>query len=409
MANFISALVGIETGRVFGYKIIEVFSFLPAGFVALLISFGVFWILTLVAEGTIKTTVYTKNERKLRWKPLITLAIVSFIKIISIFLAALGGGLDLTTADRLYLAEKYTYNYIQTLKNESQVVEKVKFEIDKLSCAETNQYSEALQKQIANDLSLKLYYEIKKSNCQYKEKQGKLEISVGEEGYLLDGSSSRQQVVDERDKFDSEKKDKEAQLQQIDISQKLAEAQKDLQDKSFNDFVDIYFTQKYGKSYAEKVKELVNEKTMESLPVGDKAQVLWFKLTTEFRNGLIPTILVTGFIAIFLEFMSWKTFISVLNEPHYKLLYSNKTFQGRMKSVVASLLNFTIHEYYKNLEEKSNRELPNNVSPLVKQPVWQATIQERIREGDSPTIEALVAYYIRQFYRPDPEHRRKKN
>jgi hypothetical protein len=430
-ANLVSACIGIEAGKVFGGKLIQLLVLQGVWQVpiALAINSGVFLALTVVTESRIRTNYYTVGERRWRWRPASSLVVITIIKSLCVFYATLGGALDFTSADKRFLTDKYINNYIQELKAQVDEQQASLNLVDEFFDPKTaDKRKDEIKKELKNDKNpiVQMYRAQKELNLKVDEYRAKKdsdqdpnsrayhngiaaikEINDLTKAMKASGAKFDQsEAQDQKSNSDLSKPDDKNFGLAVSIPRPIfpeegyyrtaVEYLRNPQ-KSSDQFIEEYFNARYGSAYTREVQELLKKK-IEDLPIGDKFHILQIKLKNEWANGLVPSLIASSFVPLFLELMSLLTLWSVFNAPRYKMLYSNRDFQDKIESIHCALIHYIQQKY----EQVAKKE-PTNESkiPLVKEAFWEHTIAQRIREGKSPSIESLIAEYTQQFYKAD--------
>jgi hypothetical protein len=373
---------------------------------------------------------------------------ITVIKLICVLYAALGGALDFTSTDKRFLTDKYINNYMQEI--EAKVDEKQQ-NINLVDEIFDKRTSENRKKRVQEEIDL-----IKDPIVQMYRQQRELSLIIDESKTILkdeknvQGSIKRNRAFhDGRDaikkidnlreamkahgaSFDGNKNQNQSPgitspmqtYANYDLAGNITppifkeeryyrEAVDYLRDPQNSpiSFINKYFTTRYGEAYTRQVLELIENTEIEHLPIGDKAHILQAKLKNEFANSLIPSLLASAFIPLFLEIMSLLTLIAVFNAPRYKMLYSNRDFQDKIESLTCVLIHYMQVKYQQILDEdlleddafKDKQFIFSDkvIRPLVYETLWEQVISQRIREGKSPSIESLISEYTQQFYKLD--------
>jgi len=444
-ANLVSACIGIEAGKVFGGKLIQLLG-IPVGFlqvpIALAINSGIFWALTVVTESRIRTNYYTVGERLWRLRPALSFFVITIIKLLCVLYATLGGALDFTPADKRFLTDKYINNYIQELEAQVDEQQASLNLVDELFDPKTNDTKKnEIKEKLNKDKNPIIQMYRKQSDwCEEAKQNGKdlkrareNEKSTQEQrdAPLGSGRTAIREIDNLRramiargvefDQGESQNQDPDLSLSKGDKFEippcnlsrpvfkeeqyyRTAVEYRRNSQKSSNQFIEEYFKARYGTAYTEEVQELL-KKNIEDLPIGDKAHILQAKLINEFANGLFPSLFASSFVPLFLEAMSLLTLFSVFNAPRYKMLYSNRDFQDKIESIHCALIHYMQQKYEQTVKKRHSDVRPEALEieiPLVYEALWEHIIAQRIREGKSPSIESLVAEYTQQFYKLDP-------
>jgi hypothetical protein len=444
-ANLVSACIGIEAGKVFGGKLIQLLG-IPVGFlqvpIALAINSGIFWALTIVTESRIRTNYYTVGERRWRWRPFSSLIVITFIKSLCVFYATLGGALDFTPADKRFLTDKYINNYIQELKAQVDEQQASLTLVDELFDPKTvDTRKDEIKKELNKDKNPIIQMYRKQSHwCEKAERdrkdlklarenkestQAQRDAPLGSGGTAIREIDSLRRAMIARgvefEQGESQNQDPDLSLSKGDefeippcnLSRPVFKEEQYYRtaveylrnpQKSSDQFIEEYFKARYGTAYTQEVQDLL-KKDIEDLPIGDKVHILEAKLKNEFANGLFPSLFASSFVPLFLEAMSLLTLFSVFNAPRYKMLYSNRDFQDKIESIHCALIHYMQQKYEQTVKKRHSDVRPEVLEieiPLVYEAFWEHIIAQRIREGKSPSIESLVAEYTQQFYKADP-------